>query len=121
VAAAGAALTAAVVAALWLRKRRAPDPWAEVDRLAREARDVETAEARARAAGAALRTALARLLPDARALSAEELVARIPTPGAPRAAAELVSRIETARFAGTPGAGWSSDEVAARLASLRDC
>lgn len=119
--AAGGIVAAIVALGVWLRRRRAPDPWAEVERLAAIARAGETPEERARAAGAALRTALARALPEARALSAEELIARAPGGGAPHAAAKLVSRIESARFAGTPDAGWSTDDLDHHLAALRDC
>jgi hypothetical protein len=105
---------------IWLRRRRAPDPWHPVEELAAGARNHESLEDRAQAASHALRAALARRLPEARALSAEELAASTPAGGAAHDAATLLHRIESARFAGTPAVGWSPDELDAHLSALRD-
>ncbi|MDH3685252.1 MAG: hypothetical protein OEP95_03455 [Myxococcales bacterium] len=116
---AGAIGAATVGLALWRRRRAAPDSWAEVTRLAAQARASADPEERARAACAALRTALEAEWPGSRALSAEELAARTPDAGPVHAAVRLIGRIESARF-GDRAETWSQEELEGHLAALRD-
>ena len=93
----GAACALAGAAAWWRLRRREDDPAARALAEASRSRAAGDATAELAAQSRALRAALARHIPDALALDAEELAARAAQPAA-RDAAALLASLERARF-----------------------
>jgi hypothetical protein len=91
------ALALGGAAAWWRLRRRAEDPAARALADATRSRAEGDAAAELAAQSRALRAALARHIPDALALDAEELAARAAQPAA-RDAAALLASLERARF-----------------------
>lgn len=117
IAAAALALALGAAALAWVRRARPGLPVAEEDReraAAEAALRAGEHGAAAAAAARAIRSELSARVPDARALSTEELFERVGEPD--RALVLLLQRLDRARFA----RGQGPDEVRAVCAALRE-